>query len=144
MGARLRCASATMRTICARSVSAPTRSACTMNEPAVLTVPAVTLLPFCFSTGMGSPVIIDSSMTPEPSTTTPSIAILSPGRTRMRMPGLIDSIDMSCSLPCISTRAVLGVRRSRARIAPEVRSRACNSSTWPRRTSVVMTAAASK
>ena len=41
-------------------------------------------------------------------------------------------------------RAVFGASPSSARIAPEVRSRARNSSTWPSSTSTVMTAAASK
>ena len=46
-----------------------------------------------------------------------------------------------------SRRRVLPIRDyadAGARIAPEVRSRARNSSTWPRRTRTVMTAAASK
>ena len=42
MGARERCASLTMRTICASSVSAPTRVACITSVPVPLTVPPVT------------------------------------------------------------------------------------------------------
>src|ERR1043165_2192985 len=56
-----------MRTICASSVSAPTRSARITIDPFVLTVPPVTLLPADFSTGIGSPVIIDSSIAHAPS-----------------------------------------------------------------------------
>ena len=50
-----------MRTICAKSVSLPTRSARMTKLPVPLTVPPVTRLPLVFSTGIGSPVIIDSS-----------------------------------------------------------------------------------
>ena len=40
-----------------------------------------------WSTGIGSPVSIDSSTAEAPSTTTPSTGTLSPGRTRSRSPG---------------------------------------------------------
>src|SRR5262245_66414946 len=43
MGARVRCASATMRTIWPSRVSEPTRSACITKLPVPLIVPAVTL-----------------------------------------------------------------------------------------------------
>ena len=51
IGARLRCASPTMRTICASSVSAPTRSARITKLPVPFTVPPVTASPGVFSTG---------------------------------------------------------------------------------------------
>src|SRR5713226_3361290 len=60
MGARLRCALATMATICDRSVSLPTRSARMRNEPVWLSVPPVTLSPATFLTGMDSPVTFDN------------------------------------------------------------------------------------
>src|ERR1035437_2887981 len=60
MGARLRCASATMFTICPSNVSPPTRSARMTKLPEPLTVPPVTLSPTVFSTGRGSPVIMSS------------------------------------------------------------------------------------
>ena len=44
-----------------------------------LTVPPVTRLPLVFSTGIGSPVIIDSSTELVPSSTTPSTGILLAG-----------------------------------------------------------------
>ena len=53
MGARLRWASLTMRTIWARSVSAPTRSARMTKPPAPLTVPPVTRLPWDLLDGDG-------------------------------------------------------------------------------------------
>jgi hypothetical protein len=145
MGARLRCASPTMRTMLARTVSAPTRLASMTSDPVPFTVPAVTGSPAVFSTGMGSPVSMASSTELRPSTTTPSTGTLSPGRTRRRSPGFTCSSGTSCSRPSGPTRrAVGGARPSRALIALLVRPRARSSSTWPSRTSVVMTAAASK
>ena len=76
--------------------------------------------------------------------TTPSTGIFSPGRTRNRSPTAIASIATSSSPVAVMRRAVFGASPSSARIAPEVRSRARNSSTCPSSTSTVMTAAASK
>ena len=61
IGALDPCASSTMRTILASIVSDPTRVALKTNEPLVLSVPATTVAPRDLLTGMGSPVIIDSS-----------------------------------------------------------------------------------
>ena len=145
IGARLRCASETILTIWASNVSEPTRSACITKLPVPFTVAPVTLLPGVFSTGIGSPVSMDSSTELEPSTTTPSTGAFSPGRTRRRSPGLTRSSGMSCSLPPGRIRrAVLGARSSKARIALPVRVRADSSSTWPSSTKAVITAAASK
>ena len=83
MGARVRCASDTMRAICASSVSLPTRSAFMIKLPVVLTVPPVSFAAGSFSAGIGSPVTIDSSTALRPSTTDPSTGIFSPGRIRM-------------------------------------------------------------
>jgi hypothetical protein len=79
IGARVRWASATMRTIWARRVSAPTRSARMTRPPVPLRVPPVTGSPAAFSTGMGSPLTIDSSTELLPSRTTPSTGTVSPG-----------------------------------------------------------------
>ncbi|MCY1296188.1 hypothetical protein D9M70_455630 [compost metagenome] len=54
-------ACSTMRMICASTVSAPTLVARKVKEPVLLIVPPTTSLPPIFSTGTGSPVIIDSS-----------------------------------------------------------------------------------
>ena len=145
IGARERCASATMRTICASMVSWPTRSARISRPPVPLTVAPVTFSPAVFSTGTGSPLIIDSSTLLWPSSTTPSTGIFSPGRTRRTSPTTTSSSATSCSVPSDDTRrAVLGARPSRARMARPVAERARSSSTWPRSTSAVITAAASK
>ena len=107
-----------MRTIWARSVSAPTRSARMTNPPVPFTVPPVTWSPGTFSTGIGSPVTIDSSMALVPSSTTPSTGTFSPGRTRRRSPGCTWSRGTSSSLPSSRRRrAVFGARPSRALMA---------------------------
>ncbi len=145
IGARLRCASATIWTIWASRVSEPTRSATMISEPVPLTVAPITRSPAAFSTGIGSPVTIDSSTALEPSSTTPSTGTFSPGRTRSRSPARTWSRGTSSSLPSSPTRrAVLGARPSSARMAAPVRLRALSSSTCPSSTRVVITAAASK
>ena len=144
MGARLRCASATSRTICERSVSAPTRSARITRAPVPLTVAPITRSPGPFSTGMGSPVTMDSSTALLPSRTTPSTGTFSPGRTRRVSPARTSASGTSSSLPPgRMRRAVFGARPSNARIAAPVRLLARSSRTCPSRTSVTMTAAAS-
>ena len=130
IGARDRWAAATMRTICDSIVSLPTRSARINMLPVPLTVAPVTLSPRPFSTGTGSPLIIDSSTELRPSSTTPSTGTFSPGRTRNRSPTWTSASGTSCSLPsAFKRRAVLGARPSRARIAFPVAERARSSST---------------
>ena len=121
IGARLRCASATVRTICASKVSAPTRSARITSAPSPLRVAPVTRSPDDFATGNGSPVSMDSSTWLAPSSTTPSVGTFSPGRTRSRSPTRTRSSGTSCSLPSASMRrAVFGASPSSARIADPV------------------------
>ena len=86
MGARLRCALATMCTIRDSIVSAPTFSAVITIAPVPLVVPPITLAPTVFATGIDSPVTIDSSTELVPSVTDPSTGTASPGRTRSRSP----------------------------------------------------------
>jgi hypothetical protein len=126
-------------------VSRPTFSARMTKLPVVLSVPAMTLAPTSLVTGIDSPVTIDSSSEERPSATSPSTGTFSPGRTRSRLPTPIASSATSSSVPSsLRRRAVLGARSSRARIAPDVWSRARSSSTWPSSTRTVITAAASK
>jgi hypothetical protein len=144
IGARLRCASPTMRTMRASSVSEPTCFASITKPPGPLRVPPVTLAPAAFSTGAASPVIIDSSTALLPSSTTPSTGTFSPGRTRSRSPTATWSSGTSLSAPSRPIRlAVLGASSSSARIARPVAARARSSSTCPSSTSVTITAAAS-
>jgi hypothetical protein len=86
IGARERCACATICTICASTVCEPIFSARMTRLPEVLRLAPITLSPGPFSTGIGSPVIIASSMLDLPSTTTPSTGTFSPGRTRSLSP----------------------------------------------------------
>ncbi len=65
---------------------APIRSVRTVSVPVMFRVAPVTRSPGPFSTGTDSPLSIDSSTALAPSTTTPSTAIRSPGRTRTRSP----------------------------------------------------------
>ena len=145
MGARDRCASATIRTICDSIVSRPTLPASMTKPPVWFIVPPMSLAPTCFVTGMDSPVIMDSSTELRPSRRVPSTGIFSPGRTRSLFPTTTASRPMSSSVSsALTRRAVFGARSSNARIAPPVCSRARSSRTCPSRTSTVMTAAASK
>ena len=85
-GALLPCASSTRRTIWASAVSEPTFVARNMNVPSLLMVAPMTWSPAFFSTGMGSPVSIDSSTALWPDVTTPSTGTFSPGRTTTMSP----------------------------------------------------------
>ena len=79
-------ASSTRRAIWASCVSAPTRVARTTSRPPAFTVAPTTVSPRPTSTGTDSPVSIDASTADVPSSTTPSVAIFSPGRTTNRSP----------------------------------------------------------
>jgi len=145
IGARVRCACATNCTIWLSTVSAPIFSARITRLPVPFRVAPMTLAPGSLSTGIGSPVSMDSSTWLRPSSTSPSTGTFSPGRTRRRSPTCTCDSGMSCSPPSSSIRrAVFGARPSRARIAAEVCERAFSSSTWPSRVSETITAAASK
>ena len=77
-------ASVTSRAIWASAVSAPTRVARTTMRPPAFTVAPATESPGPTSTGTDSPVSNEASMAEVPSTTTPSVATFSPGRTTNR------------------------------------------------------------
>ena len=135
-----------MRTICASSVSLPTRSARITKLPVPLTVPPVTRSPGPFSTGIGSPVIIDSSTALRPSSDDAVDGHLLAGPDAQ--PVADCDLGRAARPPPArrrgARRAVFGASPSSARIAPLVRLRARSSSTCPSSTSTVMTAAASK
>ena len=80
-------ASVTRRAICASAVSAPTLVARTTSRPPAFTVAPASSEPGLTSTGIDSPVSMLMSMADVPSSTTPSVATLSPGRTTKRSPG---------------------------------------------------------
>ena len=137
-------ASRTSAVIRASTASRPTRSVRTRSRPERLIVPPMTPSPGPFSTGMLSPVTIDSSTALRPDSTAPSTGIRSPGRTTARSPGTTSSARISTSSPSRRIRAVRGARSMSARSAFDVVPRARASSAWPRTTRVMTTAAASK
>ncbi len=145
IGARERCACATICTICASMVADPTRSARISSAPLVLSVAPISRSPACLATGIASPVSIDSSTALLPSTTTPSVGTFSPGRTRSVSPICTCASGTSSSPPsAFRRRAVFGVRPSSERIAAEVCERAFSSSICPSNVSEMITAVASK
>ncbi len=70
-------------------------------------VAPITLSPGNFSTGVDSPVAMDWSTKPLPSTTTPSVGIFSPGLTTITSPTFRFSTGISLSSPSTRTLAVL-------------------------------------
>ena len=145
IGARERCACATICTICASTVCEPIFSARITRLPLAFRAEPMMRSSGPFSTGTGSPVIIDSSTLERPSSTTPSTGTFSPGRTRSRSPTCTWVSSMSSSVPSSRRRrAVLGASPSSARIAAEVCERARSSRSWPMSVSDTITAAASK
>ena len=112
-------ASSTRRARCARRVSSPTEVAVTIRRPSAARVPPVTALPVDASTGADSPVIMLSSIEACPSTTTPSVATFSPGRTTKRSPTCSRSMptrvpsssSTSFAASCMSARTDAPARR---------------------------------
>ncbi len=144
IGAFEPCARSTSVTIWDRVVSRPIRSARMTNEPLALIVAPIAWSPTALSTGIDSPVSIDSSTDELPSIRTPSTGTRSPGRTRTRSPTTTSSTGTSRSPPGRSTRAVSGRSCMSAFNAPAARPLARASSQRPRRISPMMTAAESK
>ena len=89
----------TSAAICASAVSAPTAVARTTSRPPALTVAPATSEPGWTSTGTDSPVSRLMSTAEEPSSTTPSVATFSPGRTTKRSPTCSSSTGTRRSLP---------------------------------------------
>ena len=101
-GALPDCASVTSRPIWASAVSAPTLVARTIRRPPAFTVAPATSSPGRFSTGTDSPVSSDWSTALEPSSTMPSVATFSPGRTTNRSPTASCSTGTRRSAPSAS------------------------------------------
>ncbi len=99
MGALLPWASSTRRMICARAVSRRLWWPRSLIMPQFVQRGADHGSPGFFSTGIDSPVSIDSSTAERPSITTPSTGIFSPGRTMTTSPTITSSTGMSCSDP---------------------------------------------
>ena len=110
-------ASSTSRAIWASWVSDPTRVARTTSRPPALTVAPTTVSPGPTSTGTDSPVSIEASTADEPSSTTPSVAIFSPGRTTKRSPTDSWSVAIDTSRPSRSTATSFAPSSIKARNA---------------------------
>ena len=104
-GAFVAWASRTSLAMRANVVSDPTRVARTSNRPVVFTVAEVTASPTVTSTGTDSPVIMEESSDDEPSTTTPSAATFSPGRTTRMSPSRTTDAGIDTSSPSRMTVA---------------------------------------
>ena len=111
------CASSTSCAICASCVSEPTREARTTSRPPAFTVAPVTVSPSATSTGADSPVSIDASTADVPETTTPSVAIFSPGRTTNSSPAASSVVGICTSRPSRSTETSFAPSSSSARRA---------------------------
>ena len=144
IGAFLACADSTSRTMRASVDSAPTALARTSNGPLPLTEPPITCAPTATATGRLSPVTSDASTSLLPSTTRPSTAMRSPGRTTTSSPTATCAIGSSTSRPSRRTVARSGRSDCKARMADVVCRLARASSHLPRSTSVMTTAEASK
>ena len=144
IGALVAAASLTMRMICDRVVSSPTRVARHLRNPDWLTVAALTRSPAALSTGMLSPVSADSLTALLPSITSPSTGMLSPGRTRKMSSLRTSPTGTDTSAPSRRTVAVLGARRIRLRSASVVFPLECASSILPTVIRVRIMAADSK
>ncbi len=144
MGAFDPWASSTTRMIWANMVSLPTLVAVNSKLPCLLMVAPMTVLPTFFSTGILSPVSIDSSTEELPLIIMPSTGIFSPGRTTIVSPAMTCSISTSVATPFFITRAVLACRPMSFLIASEVRPLVLASSHLPSVTKVIKKAAVSK
>ncbi len=138
------CAWLTRRVIWASRVPDPTWVARTTSRPLMFTVAPVTGSPGPTSAGIDSPVTSEASTAELPSSTTPSVAIFSPGRTTNRSPVASSSTATRCSVPSRSTATVLAPSRASAARAEPDRSRARASRYRPASTAVVTPAAASR
>ena len=101
---------ATMRATTDSSGALVTR---TSSAPVPFMVPAYTAQPGCLATGIDSPVTEDWSISDAPSTTTPSPATRSPGRTRMRSPTVNWAASITVSAASPATRVARSGARSR-------------------------------
>ena len=139
------CAASTSAAICASAVSAPTRVARTTIRPPAFTVAPATSEPGDTSTGTVSPVSMLMSTAEEPSSTTPSVATFSPGRTTKRSPTASSSTGTRRSAPSApSTATSLAPSSSSAVSALPARRFARASNQRPARMNVVTIAAVSR
>ena len=130
--------------ICDRVVSSPTLVALNLIKPVLFILAPITLSPIFFSTGILSPVIMDSSIEVLPSTISPSTGRLCPGLTIIISPTLTSSTGTSSISPFFSTKAILGAKFMSFSIASEVLPLALPSKNLPKVIKVRITPADSK
>ena len=128
----------------ANVVSAPTLVARTNKRPLRFTVADVTGSPTVTSTGTLSPVIMLMSTLEDPSMTTPSVAIFSPGRTTTTSSIRTTDAGMDTSTPSRSTVANLAPSANSERKASPAEFFARVSKNLPNRMNVVTDAPTSK
>ena len=144
IGAFVPWASSTNFTICAKAVSLPTLVALYFINPALFILAPITVLPIFFSTGILSPVSIDSSIEVLPSIISPSTGNFSPGFTKITSPTITSSIGILNSFPSLMIVAVLGANPISFLIASEVLPFDTASKYFPKVINVKITTADSK
>lgn len=81
-----------------------------LKYPFLFIVPETTFEPTIFSTGMLSPVMLDSSTVKVPSIIVPSTGILAPGLINIISPTIISSTFISISFSSLITVATFGAK----------------------------------
>jgi len=144
MGALLPWASWTSRIIWERTVSFPTWVALNIKRPSPLMVPPVTRSFSALSTGIGSPLSMDSSTAEAPSIIMPSTGIRSPGLITTTSPDWTMEMEISFSIPFSIILAVPGCSPMSFFMAPPVFPLVLASRSFPNLIRVMMTAEVSK
>ena len=110
MGARERWAWATIWTMRASIVSAPTLAARMTKLPRPLSVPPMTSAPAAFSTGSDSPVTMLSSTALAPSTTSPSTGHAVAGADAQQVAGM-DGVEGDLLVAAVGAHPARGLGR---------------------------------
>ena len=124
-------ASSTRWMILARVVCAPTPVALICRNPPLETVPAKTLSPELFSTGIDSPVMEASSSPPAPAMTSPSTGTLAPFLTSTVSPMTTPAAGTSTCSPSRMTTATSGELATSSASADRVLFNVAASRAWP-------------
>ena len=124
-------------------MSLPTLVALNLKLPCLLIVAPITISPFLFSTGILSPVIIDSSTLVLPSIIIPSTGIFSPGLIIIISPVTTSLIGITISFLFLITLAVFACSPISFLIASEVWLLAIASRYLPKIINVIIMAAVS-
>jgi len=130
--------------ICARAVSFPILVVSISKLHNLFIVHPYTLAPTIFSTGILSPVSIDSSMLECPTIKTPSIGTFSHGLTMIISPFFTCSIGISIIVLPLLTLAVLGANPMSLAIVCDVDHFAFASKSFPKETNMINNPATSK